>query len=148
MKKGATLLELVISVALLVVIILATMSVLNYGENIFITVTGNEDLQTEAYRIQTYFLSKVHESKTAAIPEEHPNQLELTDGNDYTTQFFLNKDLKDIYYIEEETGETAILSSKVSNVVYEKIDKGVQLYIELVSGNMNYKFKTVAFGRF
>lgn len=143
--SGITLVELIVSVALLAVIILTAVTALDFGGKSFFVLSRQGDIQTQASNIAAVISAQVRQSRSIINTAE--TRLDMVDGTGNSISIYLTGN--NLFYGNQNTGETRILSDMAEHVSFIKTKNGVILEITLNDlKGQSYKFKTVAYKRF
>ena len=141
-SSGMTLIEMLVSVALLAVIILAALSTLDFGSKSFEMIDDRGELQSKTFYIEDFISKKIRSSKAAVVvANDLLVKLEITGGNSHSSSIEWDR-LNTLKYINHTTGESIILSENVTKVVFNGLAGGVEMEVELTRGDQSLTFKT------
>lgn len=146
-EKGITLLELVVSLAIFVIVILTALSVLDLGERSFSAIDNDGQIQTEAYNAASLISRQVRESVRVSVIETQPQVISMIDQDGNSRNIVWDSSNHELSLIKDNTGEKKVLSGRVSSFKAAEIGKGVEIDIELALKNQKFRLKTKAFRR-
>lgn len=141
--KGLTLIELVLSVAILSVIILAAVTVLDFGQKSYTVIESNGQLQTEAYNISTVISAEIR--SCMQINRVEGISIELVDRNAQNVVIVWDSSASTLSITKD--GQSHVLTNKAKEVEFISFGDGVELSIKLISGHQEFELKTKAYRR-
>ncbi len=142
-KKGLTLVELIISITLTSLIILTTISILDFGQKSFVSLENSGEMQTVAENVLQFITYQIRGSKS--INNVSAGKIEYVNNKNENISLVLeNGKLK---YSNLDTGEKRELTDKASAVEFNLDGDIVKIRLELSSGQDIYKVGTAVYRR-
>lgn len=148
-NKGLTLVELVVSVALLSMIILGAISILDFGGKSYNSLDKTGQIQTDAYRVLTAISTEVRECRRIQVSDDH-KQLDLVDRN--TALKFEANSLNHINLMDGSIIE--VMASNIQTLEFIPLTDangvltvGVDISIGLAEEDEKYTLKTEVYTR-
>lgn len=144
-NSGLTLIELIVSITLVAVIILAAFTALDFGQKSFSSVSSLGDLQTQASNITAFISAQVR--KCRSITSVSQSSVLMLVNKDGVNAKFEWDGASTLTYLTE--GDDAkVLSTDVKYLKFNADSSGVEITLELEANGEAFRLQTSVYRRY